>query len=494
MDQNAVDWYEGMFLRPQHFQSHERFRHRQLRLHTECLIPYGWGFHSLELDTEALATGRLVIHRCIARFASGTILEIPESSTLNPIAVRPLIGPSSEVEICLALPHVNPVMESGVPIRYENREVLVPDEHDGTLAPIQMRRLKPVLLPKEQVSDGFESLPLARLRRSSQSAEGVELVPAFIPPLLSCLASSTLKLRIIESLFDTITRKLNAISPDFDTQSGSGLRRLFSDPIMVNRLGLLNQAYAKLSIISGTMQSHPIMVYRDLCEIVGKLAILGLTHNRQVGELPKYDHENLGPLFFNLKRRIEELVETLEEPGFMERQFSGVASRMQVRLDPQWLEPDWQLYIGIRSNLKPSDAVNLFSANGPMDFKISSSERVDQLYRMGQRGLYFSQVQEVPEVLGKISDTVFLTLGRNESANEWTYVRRNLNLSLRFNEGLLIGSIHDQTRLQLRFDGKPVEMELTLYVVPPSEQSNTNALKNPFSSGLRQEETGSGSA
>ncbi|MFM7132405.1 MAG: hypothetical protein ACKO0V_23905 [bacterium] len=58
-------------------------------------------------------------------------------------------------------------------------------------------------------------------------------------------------------------------------------------------------------------------------------------------------------------------------------------------------------------------------------------------------------------------------------------------MALRFNEGLLTGSIHDQTRLQLRFDGNPVEMELTLYAIPPSES---------MASGRYQEETGSGSA
>lgn len=493
MDENSVDWYEGMFLRPQHFQSQERFRLRQLRLNLENLAPFSWGFSRLEIETGALATGRLSVTSLLARFPLGTVVETPEVTALKPLAIRPLIGSSGEVDIYLALPEVSSVSEPGNPGRYDLREMMVPDEHDGALAPVRVRRLQPVLLPAEQLTDGFESIPLARLRRSSESAEGVELVPNFIPPLLRCQASPVLRHRVIESLSDTIRRKLSAITPGYDTESASGVRRFFSDPVIVTRLSLLNQAYATLSVLSGTMQLHPLVAYRDLCDLVGRLAILGVGSNRQVGDLPVYDHENLGPMFIALKRRIETLVEVLEDPGYKERAFVGVASRMQVRLDAEWLEPDWQLLIGIRSNLKPAEAVKLFSANGPMDFKISSSERVDKLYRMGERGLHFKYSAEVPGVLSKIPDTVFLTMGRDEAPGEWSYVKRNQNLALRFNEGLLTGSIHEQTRLQLRFDGNPVEMELTLYAIAPDESGMIRAGESG-GGGRFYDDTGSGSA
>ncbi|MFM7319440.1 MAG: type VI secretion system baseplate subunit TssK [Isosphaeraceae bacterium] len=485
MDQNAIDWHEGMFLRPQHFQTQERFRRRMLRLTIDSFVPYNWGFARLDIDTEALSAGRLSVTSVLARFPSGTLVETPEMAVLKPLAIRPLIGSSGEVNVYLAVPDMSNFSEISDAKRFEFHEMMIPDEHDGALAPVRVRRLLPVLLPEQQLSDGYESVLIAKLRRSSQSAEGVELVPTFIPSLLRCQASPLLSHRVIESLSDTIRRKLGAITPGFDTESAAGMRRFFSDPVLVTRLSLLNQAHAVLSALSGTLQQHPLAAYRDLCDIIGRLAILGVGSNRQVGELPEYDHENLGPLFFALKRRIESLVEVLEDPGYKERAFVGVASRMQVRLDSEWLEPDWQLLIGIRSNLKPADAVKLFSANGPMDFKISSSERVDKLYRMGERGLHFKSSAEVPDVLGEIPDTVFLTVGRDEGSGEWTYVRRNQTLALRFNEGLLTGSIHDQTRLQLRFDGNPVEMELTLYAIPPGES---------MASGRYQEETGSGSA
>jgi predicted component of type VI protein secretion system len=95
----------------------------------------------------------------------------------------------------------------------------------------------------------------------------------------------------------------------------------------------------------------------------------------------------------------------------------------------------------VRTNLEHSEALNLLSSSGPIDFKISSSERVDMLYRMGQRGLHFQSVSQVPEELKNIKNTVFLSLGRDAAANEWASVRNNLNLAVRFNESLLIGCV-----------------------------------------------------
>lgn len=493
MDQNPVDWYEGMFLRPQHFQTQERFRQRQLRLNIESFMPFSWGFSRLEIETNSLSNGLLVIRQALARFPSGTIIDTPTNCILPPLQVRPLIGESGEVDIQLALPVVMTQNQISPSSRYESREILVPDDHDGTLQPIQVRQFLPLLLPAEKVTQGYETLPIARLRRSSQSAEAVELVSTHIPPLLSSDASPVLQYRIIQSLSDTILRKLNSILPGYNSQTSTGAQRFFSDSVMLTRLSLMNQAYAILSVISGSMKVHPFSVYRDLCDIIGRLAILGITRNRKVGSLPNYDHNNLGEMFFMLKRRVEELVEVLEEPGFKERPFVGMASRMQVSLDSQWLEPGWSLLIGIRTNLEMSDASRLFASNGPMDFKISSAERVDQIFRMGQRGLHFEPVTKVPDALNKITRSLFLSLGRDEAANEWTSVRRSMNLAVRFNEGLLTGSIHDQTKLQLRFDGKPVEMEMVLYAISPAEHNGSTPIQSQIRDSI-DGDYGSGSA
>ena len=52
-----VVWHEGMLLRPQHFQQHDRYYDEQLTRRTSGLHAHAWGFTRLELDTLFLALG-----------------------------------------------------------------------------------------------------------------------------------------------------------------------------------------------------------------------------------------------------------------------------------------------------------------------------------------------------------------------------------------------------------------------------------------------------
>ena len=361
------------------------------------------------------------------------------------------------------------------------------------MQPVRIRRLQPVLMASQDIGNGYDSMPVARLRRSSSSPDGAELVPGYIPPLLSAEASPVLKYSVLESLNDMIRRKLEAMAITLGNGPATSGNRIFSDPALFVRLSLLNQAAAKLEALGNCTQLAPIWIYRDLCDLIGRLAILGISQNRLIGQLPKYNHEDLGPMFFALKRLIQDFVENLEEPGYYERPFIGMATRMQVSLESNWLAHGWTLLIGVRTNLEMADALNLLSSTGPIDFKISSSERVDMLYRMGQRGLHFHPVSQVPEELRTLKNTVFLSLGRDEAANEWASVRNNLNLAVRFNESLLIGSIHDQSTVQMRYINRPIQMSMTLYAIAPPEQRGV-ASQGSLRMGFNSMETGSGSA
>ena len=56
-----VVWHEGMLLRPQHFQQHDRYYDEQLTRRTSGLHAHAWGFTRLDLDTQFLALGKIVL-------------------------------------------------------------------------------------------------------------------------------------------------------------------------------------------------------------------------------------------------------------------------------------------------------------------------------------------------------------------------------------------------------------------------------------------------
>ena len=60
MAMHAVNWHEGMFLRPQHFQASTRYldevSHRQQKW--DC--HYSWGLRAIDIDEDSLANFRFV--------------------------------------------------------------------------------------------------------------------------------------------------------------------------------------------------------------------------------------------------------------------------------------------------------------------------------------------------------------------------------------------------------------------------------------------------
>ena len=66
-------------------------------------------------------------------------------------------------------------------------------------------------------------------------------------------------------------------------------------------------------------------------------------------ELPRYDHDDLGGCFWRLKQYIDALLDDVVEPDYKERPFIGTGLRMQVALEPAWLDTGWQMFIGVRA-------------------------------------------------------------------------------------------------------------------------------------------------
>ena len=61
MTNNKPLWFEGMFMRPQHFQQNDRHWNARLEGRLGGLAPYGWGLRHSEIDDNMLALGKLSV-------------------------------------------------------------------------------------------------------------------------------------------------------------------------------------------------------------------------------------------------------------------------------------------------------------------------------------------------------------------------------------------------------------------------------------------------
>src|SRR5262249_1559213 len=85
MPPRAVQWHEGMFLRPHHFQMAQRNWAAMAARGDKWDAHYNWGLRSIDLDLDALANYRCVVRSLQARLRDGTQVLIPEDAVLTPV-------------------------------------------------------------------------------------------------------------------------------------------------------------------------------------------------------------------------------------------------------------------------------------------------------------------------------------------------------------------------------------------------------------------------
>jgi type VI secretion system protein ImpJ len=224
----------------------------------------------------------------------------------------------------------------------------------------------------------------------------------------------------------------------------------------------LNEAHARLGVLAFAEGVHPLVAYAELCSIVGQLAIFGPA--RRVPPLPPYQHDDLGGCFHPVKNHLDDLLDVFVEPAFKERPFVGAGLRVQVALEPLWLEPGWELFIGVDTPLEAEECVRLLTKPGQLDMKVGASDRVDQIFRMGQAGLKFSHTAQRPAALPVRPGLLFFRIDKAASASEWLNVQKSLSLAIRLNESRVVGGIQGQRRLTIKAGDQTTTLAFTLFV------------------------------
>ncbi len=473
MTARPVHWHEGMFLRPHHFQAAGRQAAHEIGRASHWNLHHDWGLRRISLDADALANHRLVVRALQARLRDGTLVDLPDDGDLAAVDLKAGLESAPSVTVSLALPvlhlgrsNVSDGPSDSARFRIDTQEL--EDENTGVNPQlIHVRLLNLRLLLSGQDQAGYELLPIARIEKSPRADAAPQLDLAYIPPVLACDAWQPLQAGILQAVYDRVGKKLDLLVEQvqarnitFDSQS-QGERLLFE------QMRILNEATAVLGVIAFAEGIHPLTAYRELCALVGRLAVFG--EGRRVPALPPYDHDDLGRCFYAVKQYLDDFLDAFVEPAYKERAFIGAGLRMQVALEPLWLEPGWQPYIGVESPLETEECVRLLTKPGQLDMKVGSSDRVDTIFRLGQAGLRFTHTPQRPAALPQRPGLIYFQVARESQQAEWLNVQRSLSLAVRLNEPRVAGNIQGQRHLTIHTGGgQTATLAFTLFVVPPS--------------------------
>ncbi|WP_435020370.1 type VI secretion system baseplate subunit TssK [Tundrisphaera sp. TA3] len=467
----AVHWHEGMFLRPHHFLAAQGQAADLAHRDEKWDHHHNWGLRSASIDLDALANSRFSLRGARARMRDGTLVAIPDDAVLPALDLKPAFAAQDVVTVYLAVPILNPgranVAKAGAAdgVRYVVDTETIPDENTGANPQqVLVRRLNLRLLTSAQDQSGYDVLPLARIMRSSRSESTPQLDETFIPPLIACDAWPPLAAGILQAIYDRIGKKIEVLASQVTSRGITFDSQAQGDPVIFAQLRELNESYPTLGVLAFAEGVHPFAAYLELARLVGRLAIFGAT--RRPPDLPRYDHDDLGGCFFRAKQCVDALLDILVEPNYKEQPFVGAGMRMQVALEPAWLESVWQMYIGVRSPLPAEETIRLLTRPGQLDMKVGSSDRVDAIFRLGQAGLRFAHSPRPPRALPSSPDLIYFQVTRESEQAEWQNVQRSLTLAIRLNENLIAGNIQGQRVLTIKAEGQVTTVEFTLYVAP----------------------------
>ena len=294
---DKVVWSEGMLLRPQHLQQHDRYLDQQFRTRTQMLNPFGWGLRQLQIDEQLLQQGAFALSQADGIFADGSVFSLNSRSQRLLLEVHP---GKQNLLVYLGLPILLLGADETAPAQDENSLTRwtvsnedVQDSNLGASKTVSVSVAQPrfrLLLESELTAD-YTALPIARIRESHADGR-IELDDQYIPPCLAVNSSRRLTFFLKETL-SLLSHRAEAIASRLSAASG---RRGSTDIADFMLLQMVNRYLAGLRHLHQVQQLHPEALYHQLVMLNGEMATFTTDTKLAPAEIP-YDHRNLSHCF-----------------------------------------------------------------------------------------------------------------------------------------------------------------------------------------------------
>jgi type VI secretion system protein ImpJ len=400
--QPRVVWTKGMFLSPQHFQSQDQFFNDliQFRFGASCFANYG--LTVLRIDTESLANGICKIVEARGLLPDGEPFDMPESDELPPSReVAKLFSPDHEfIDVYLALPERKanarnvtlPAQRASgglADTRYVTETRSVPDDNQGLdEKPVQVARKSFRLIFGNEFRDGFSSLRIAQIGRS---AAGIPVLnPTFIPPCLDLSVSDYLMSLLRRQVEILVTKSASLAGPRRERSKGS-VSVSASDTANFWLLHTVNSYLPELRHIYKVRHGHPEVAFTAMLRLAGALSTFSTEGNP--GDLPDYNHDDLGPPFTRLDARIRDLMETVIPSKYFPIPLVRADRFLWTGSVPDDnLFKNTQFYLALSANMGADDIIRKV----PQFLKLAAPDDMERIIRNALPGVTLRHVQVPP--------------------------------------------------------------------------------------------------
>lgn len=424
-----VIWSKGTFLSPQHLQSQERFVEDTLHFYLDSLVSKLWGFQHIQIDQRALAEGTLTTSVATGIFPDALSLDVPASDA--PPASRVLEecfrDGRGSCMFYLAIPQylqggMNVSLARGrVSTRYFAQLQMLRDENSGgSEKPVQVARKNIQLLAEGENLEGSVLLPCARVLRTETGL--YELDPTYVPPLLDAHGSEIL-LGIVRRLVELLVTRSSQLSGGRRQKNQTLADFTASDVANFWLLYTLNTHLPALRHYLESSSVPPETLFSSLSELAGTLTAFSTSIDPR--DLPRYDHEQLGPTFLELERLLRQMLETVVPSNFVAIPLNLLRDTLYAAaIDKDaWFENS-RFYLAVAADMRDADIIDRI----PKLTKACSATHIETLIRQALPGIRMTHVETPPRAIPVKLRYQYFSLERSGPA--WEAVERARNFAV----------------------------------------------------------------
>lgn len=408
---NKIIWSEGLFLKPQHFQQHDRYLEHYVEARSRALRNHSWGFEELALDVEQLAVGKIAISQARGVLPDGTPFDIPDQDrTPAPMDIDESVR---DRRIYLALPvrregevEFSSSEEEGL-ARFVVREISARDVSDygQDIAEMRVGSLRTRLLSSTDQRQDYVCLGIAHVLEA-KADRSVTIDRKYVPPILNVQTAPFLA-RFVSELQGLLHQRGEALAGRVTASQGGD----FANILILQSVNRYEPVVAHLAQLNNL---HPEEFFRLLLEMAGDLSTTLSGGARRPPEFPQYNHDELSSCFLPVMDVLRELFGKVVELPFVEIALEkGRVGFHRGLIEDRSLLGHADFVLAVRADITSEE----LRVDLPPQIKVSSVEGLKDLFEAGISGIPISPLPVKPPELPTLANCVYFQLER--SSEHW---------------------------------------------------------------------------
>jgi type VI secretion system protein ImpJ len=371
-------WSEGMFLRPQHFQQHERYLETLIEDRCAPIRPYAWGMRELEINQEALGLGKVDIASCRAILPDGTTINIPSGDAAPQALQLDTNARDQVIYLCLLEKRFgsNEVSRDDGGETDTRMSVEAVDVRDTSVpadssAPIELGRKNLRLFRESDERSDYACIGAIRIVEV-RSDNTVVLDRAYIPPSLDCRATPRLA-GYIRELQGLLKQRGEALAARVGVGQGGT-----ADTADFMLLQVINRQDPLFNHLADVPNLHPEALYRFCVQLAGELSTFTST-NKRPPVLPQYKHEDLAGSFEPLMSELRHALSAVLQQTAMNIEL--VLKKYGVHkatIEDRQLLDEAYFVLAVKADMPSEEIRNLI----PLQAKVGSPDKIADLVKL----------------------------------------------------------------------------------------------------------------